>query len=140
MTVARVRDRGQLTLFIHAYAHDPFTEECRRFLLALEGGRVRAVLDPVVIHELSYALPRYLKQLTREDVAEYLLMVVGWGGIQCQKDVLVDALQRWRGTPGLGFTDAYLATLAESSGSPVYAKNVAEFRTQGVAVPDPLPA
>lgn len=127
-------------VFIHAYARDPFTEECRRFLLAVERGRLRAVLDPVVIHELSYALPRYLKQLTREDVAEYLLMVVGWDGIQCGKDVLVDALQRWRATPGLGFTDAYLATLAAGSGSPAYTKNVAEFRAQGVDVPEPLPA
>ena len=126
-------------IFIHAYANDVSTDDCRRFLLALEAGRRRAVLEPVVLHELSYALPRYLKQLTREDVADYLLMVVGWAGIECAKDLLVDGLQRWRATPGLGFTDAYLAALAAANRSPVFTKNVAEFRAQGVAVLDPLP-
>lgn len=40
-------------VFVHAYAHDQFTEECRRLLLALERGRVEAVLEPVILHELS---------------------------------------------------------------------------------------
>ncbi len=127
-------------VFIHAYANDSSTEECRRFLLGVEAGRQRAVLEPVVLHELSYALPRYLKQLTREEVADYLLMVVGWAGIQCGKDLLVDALQRWRATRRLGFADAYRAALASANRSFVFTKNVADFRAQGVAVPDPLPA
>jgi hypothetical protein len=108
-------------------------------LLGLEAGRLHAVLEPVVLHELSYALPRYLKQLTRSDVAAYLLMVVGWAGIECRKDLLVETLQRWSATPTLGFTDAYLVALAALNRSRVFTKNVIEFRAQGVEVPTPLP-
>lgn len=126
-------------VFVHAYAHDQFTEECRGLLLALERGRVQAVLEPVILHELSYVLPRYLKQLTREDVANYLLMVSSWNGVRGDKGVMVDAVQRWRSTPGLGFADAYLAARAVTGGSPVYTKNVSDFEAQGVSVPQPLP-
>ena len=126
-------------LFIHAHTHDPLSEECSRFLAALEEGRIEAVLEPVILHELSYALPRYLKQLTREDVAEYLLTVLSWDGVRGDKDVMADAVQRWRSTPGLGFADAYLAARAAIGGSPVYTKNVSDFTAQGVSVPEPLP-
>lgn len=40
-------------VFIHAYAQDTASEECRSFLIALEAGRVAAQLDPMVLHELS---------------------------------------------------------------------------------------
>lgn len=56
-------------LFVHAHANDDATAECQAFLAALEQGRVRARLEPLVLHELSYALPRSIRQLTREDVA-----------------------------------------------------------------------
>ena len=62
--------------FVHAHAHDASTEECRAFLAALESGKVQAVLEPIVLQELSYALPHYLKQMDRGQVAEYLLMVL----------------------------------------------------------------
>jgi predicted nucleic acid-binding protein len=44
-------------IFIHAHAKDRFPEECRRFLLAVEQGRVRVHLEPLILQELSYALP-----------------------------------------------------------------------------------
>lgn len=84
-------------------------------------------------------LPRYLKQLTREDVANYLLMVLSWNGVRGDKGAMVDAVQRWRSTPGLGFADAYLSARAITGGSPVYTKNVSDFEAQGVPVPQPLP-
>jgi predicted nucleic acid-binding protein len=126
-------------VFIHAHATDPLSDECRRFLAALARGDIRARLEPLILHELSYALPRYAKQMRRDDVAAYLLMVLGWDGIQGEKDVLADAVERWRRTPGLSFADAYLAALATQQQCPVYTKNVRELSGQGVSVPEPLP-
>ncbi len=127
-------------VFIHAHAHDAFTEECRAFLSALEQGRLRADLEPLILHELSYALPRYLKQMTRQNVAAYLLMVLSWAGVQGEKDTLVDAVERWWQTPGLSFADAYLAAVATRRGCAIYTKNVRELAGQGVEIPSPLPS
>jgi predicted nucleic acid-binding protein len=127
-------------VFIHAHASDAHTAECRRFPHALEEGKVRAHLEPFILHELSYALPHYLKQMTRDEVAEYLLMVLTWKGIQGDKDALVDAMQRWRRSVGLSFADASLAALAGARECVVYTKNVRELEGQGATVPQPLPS
>jgi predicted nucleic acid-binding protein len=125
-------------VFIHAYARDSLTEECRGFLIALERGLAEAHLDPLVLHELSYALPHYIKQMARDDVAEFLLMVLSWDGIHGDKDRMVDAVERWRTTPGLAFVDAYLAALAHEWRAPIYTKNIRELRGQDVEVPSML--
>lgn len=105
-------------IFVHAQSTDTHAEECRRFLAALESGRVRARLEPLILHELSYALPRYAKQMTRSDVAEYLLMVLSWDGVVGEKGVMAEAVQRWADTPGLSFADAYLAAVAGKGPKP----------------------
>lgn len=97
-------------------------------------------LDPTVLHELSYALPRYLKGLTREHVAQILLSLVALPGIVGDTQLLANAVERWRSTPGLAFVDAYLAAVAFRDGCVVYTKNVRELTSQGVPVPDPLPS
>ena len=127
-------------VFIHAQTNDAFGEECRRFILALETGAVQAVLEPIILHEVSSALPRYVRQMTRDDVAAYMLAMVGLDGVLGDKGILVDTIERWRDTHGLAFADAYLAALAAERGCPVYSKNVRELQGQGVAVPNPLPA
>lgn len=127
-------------LFIHAQTTDRFSDECRAFLGALASGQIRARLEPLILHELSYVLPRYVKQMTRRDVAAYLAMVIGWEGVQCDRHVLGDAVQRWRDTAGLSFADAYLTALATQLGCAVYTKNVREVAGQRVATPDPLPS
>lgn len=126
-------------VFVHAYTHDAASEECRRFLASLERGEVEARLEPLVLHELSYVLPRYLEQMTRTDLADYLLMVLGWRGVRGEKDLMVDTVQRWRATPRLAFVDAYLATIAARDGRPVFTKNVREMADQGISVPQRLP-
>jgi predicted nucleic acid-binding protein len=126
-------------VFLHAQTADSHSEECRRFLAALEAGRVRAHIEPLVLHELSYALKHYLKQLTREQIALYLLTVLSWDGVTGDKQTMVDAVERWRVTPGLAFVDAYLAATAARHRCAVYTKIVAELEGQGVAVPNPLP-
>ena len=126
-------------LFIHAHAKDPFTQECRRFLAGLENGQLSAHLDPLILHELSYALPHYVKQMGRAQMAEYLLMVLGWPGVHGEKDLMVEAVRRWGASGSLAFADAYLAALAGQRGCPVYSKNIRELEAQGVAVPHLLP-
>ena len=126
-------------VFIHAHTTDPFGGECRRFLGALEEGRIMARLEPMIVHELSYALRHYLKQMTRDDLGQYLMTVLSWPGVVGDKDLLVGTVHRWQETDGLSFADAYLAECAVERGVPVYSKNVRELAGQGVDVPDPLP-
>jgi hypothetical protein len=78
--------------------------------------------------------------MTRARLAEYLLMVLEWEGVEGDKRVMVDAVERWRDTPGLGFVDAYLAAVATIRQCPVFSKNVRELAGQGVVVPEQLPS
>jgi predicted nucleic acid-binding protein len=126
--------------FVHAHAHDAYSEECRAFLAALEAGATQAQLEPIVLHELFCALPHYIKQMDRRQVAEYLLMVLTWPGIRGAKDVMVDAVERRRGSERLAFVDSYLAALAAQRQCPVYTKNIREFVGQGILVPPTLPS
>lgn len=128
------------SVFIHAQTRDAHSSECRRFLKALEDGRVHAHLEAVVLHELSYALRHYRKEMTRAEIAEYLLTVLGWDGVYGEKALLVDAVERWRDTPDLAFVDACLAAQGAREGRPIYTKNIRELQAQGASVPDPLPA
>ena len=125
-------------VFIHAQTQDSHSEECLRFLEAVQVGRMRVRLEPLVLHELSYALPHYRKGMTRAEVAEYLLAILGWSGIASEKGVLVDTVRRWRDAAGLAFVDAYLAALAARDRCPVFTKNVADLLRQGVEVPSVL--
>jgi predicted nucleic acid-binding protein len=126
-------------VFIHAQTHDALADECLDFLEAIEEARLQARLDPMVLHELSYALPHYRRGMSRVEVAEYLLVILAWEGIVADKSTLIQSVERWRDTDGLGFVDAYLAVVASTEGAPVYSKNVRELRGQGVVVPDRLP-
>lgn len=126
-------------IFVHAHTTDAHANECRQFLAGLEAGRVRAQTEPLILHELSYALPRYLKQMTKQQVAEYLLMILQWPGVEGEKSLLIETVQRWGGTPGLSFADAHLAALASHRRCQVFTKNLRELRGQGVDAPFPLP-
>jgi predicted nucleic acid-binding protein len=127
-------------VFIHAQTTDQHSAECPRFIEALDRGDVQARLDPLVLHEISYTLPHYRKQLSRGDLATYLLWIISLPGVVADKGVLVDTVQRWRDTPKLAFVDAYVAALGTALGAPVFTKNVRELRNQGVVVPEPLPS
>ncbi len=127
-------------VFLHAQTTDAKSAECRAFLKALELGNVQARLEVPVLHELSYALPRYMKQFGRRETAAFLQQVIEWPGISAEKDLLLETMERWSTTPRLAFVDAYLAALAAMRDCPVYTKNVRELRGQGVDAPDPLPA
>ena len=135
------RETGLLdtNVVIHAFASDSLSDECERFLRALREGQLRAILEPVVVHELTYALPHFVQQMTRSDVAAFLLDLIGWEAVQADKANLARALEHWRDSPGLGFVDAYLGALALSFDQPVFSKNVRDFARFGARVADPLP-
>jgi len=126
-------------IFLHSHTSDTHAEECRQFLSKIESGHIRARLEPIVLHELSYMLPRYLRQMTKRDIGEYLVTVLSWVGIVGDTDLMIDTVNRWSGTPGLSFADAYLAALATRRRCQIYTKNLRELRGQGVEAPDPLP-
>ena len=125
-------------VLVHGLMRDTVSEECRRLLRAIGSGQERAILDPLVVHEATYALQRVVR-LSRGATADYLLDVSNWPGIIADRPVLADALGRWKTTQGLGFVDAYLAARAAIEDLPIYPKNVRELVAQGATVPDPLP-
>jgi|SRR4051794_24136385 len=125
---------------LHALKPDPFSNECNELLDALGEGSKTARLDILVLHELSYSLNRYRKQLKKSDIAATLAWLVGLPGIECDRSLFRETIIRWESTPGLSFTDAHLAARATRDGCAVLTKNVKELRRQGIAVPDPLPS
>jgi predicted nucleic acid-binding protein len=127
-------------VFLHAFTSDSHSAECRSFLAALEHGTQQAWLDPIVLHELSYSVRHYLKQVTPDVIAAYLLGVLSWPGVKGDKDLMIQAVERWRQAPTIGFVDAYLAALAARSDVQIFTKNVRDFAGEGVRVPDPLPS
>ena len=126
-------------IVVHARTTDEHSVECRTFLRMLADDRIQAHLDPLVVHELTYVLPRYVKQAGRAETAAYLISILGWPGVIADKPILVEALSRWGATPGLGFVDAYLAARSLAESRPIYTKNVRELTNCGASVPNPLP-
>ncbi len=101
-------------IIIHAHTTDALSAECRRFLAALERGELEARLEPIILHELSYMLPRILKQLTRADVAALLLMVLGWRGVRGEIALMLDAVRRWSSSQDLAFAESRYGTATGS--------------------------
>ncbi|MGI8477024.1 MAG: PIN domain-containing protein [Thermomicrobiales bacterium] len=126
-------------VFIHALARDSHSAECLGFLGALSEGSVQAIVDPLIVHELTCTLPRFARQMSRQDIADFVTGVLNFPGVISERDLLTEALARWARTPGLGFVDAVLGVRAIRMSAPVYTKNVRHFAGHGVDVPDPLP-
>jgi predicted nucleic acid-binding protein len=120
-------------VFVHALTNDVYSRSCQNLLKAISAGTVRATLDPLVVHELTYVLPRYVKQMTRGDIAQYLTSVIAWEGVLADKNTLADALRLWS-THRVGFIDAYLSARAIAEDRQVYSRNIADFRICGAVV------
>lgn len=131
--------RIDTNIFVHALKNDPQSEECRAFVRLLQEGRVRARLEPYVVHELSYVLPRRLPEWDRKQLGAFLLNLVDWPGIECDRPLLESAIVRWSSGPRISFVDAMLWAEALRYGAPIYTKNVKDFVGGEVWVPDPLP-
>lgn len=81
-------------VFLHAQTTDTHSLECRALLRALESGETQARLEISVRHDLTYALPRYVKQFGRQETGHYLRQVIAWPGIIAEKQLLSDSMQR----------------------------------------------
>jgi hypothetical protein len=95
-------------------------------------------LNPVVVHELTYVLPRYVKQMGRTDVARYLISVIAWEGVMADKETLTEALRLWSSVP-VAFIDAYLGARAVSEDRQVYSRNVGDLQVCGATVVETWP-
>jgi hypothetical protein len=93
----------------------------------------------MVVHELTYIWPRYIKGATKQDIATYVLEVLTMPGIVGDTALLPRTIRRWRDT-NVGFVDCLLTERALQDEVPVYTKNVRHFQGKGVEVPDPLPS
>ena len=125
-------------IFVHALTHDAHSAACQGLLQALSAGTSRAVLDPVVVHELTYVLPRYVKQMTRSDIAQYITSVISWDGVVADKETLTEALRLWS-MQHVGFIDAYLGARAVGEDRPVYSRSVVDLESCGAVVPKDWP-
>lgn len=118
------------TIFIHVlFERDPHMPRCRRILRRLEGGDAEGWVDPITIHELTYALPRALPQQFRAkgDVVRYLLRFLALDTVKVDdKEGLVRALRLWE-DHGIRFGDARLIAQAERTGTPVCSVNERDF-------------
>lgn len=123
---------------VHALANDEHSRECRAFLHRIEEGRVTLRLEAYVLHELTYTIPSFMKQLNRSDVATILGNLLEWSGVSGETELYSAALMRWRDSLGLAFVDAMLAETAARQSVVVVSKNVRELRSQGATVTDPL--
>ncbi|MCL5972401.1 MAG: hypothetical protein M1499_07560 [Firmicutes bacterium] len=85
-------------------------------------------LDPLVLHELTYVLPRYVKQMTCIDVALYVRTVLNWPGIQMEdKPLWFGVLETWEADPRLSWTDAVLIQRSLKTGRGVWSRNHRDF-------------
>ncbi len=127
-------------VFMHALTRDQHSGECRAFLECLRQGALHVRLEPYVVHELTYALPRLEKQWTKERVAELLLMILDLPGIDCDRPLMKTAISRWLTRPGVSFVDALLWAQALGDGSSIFTINDKDFQGADVPVPRPMPA
>ena len=117
------------SVFLHAQAHDQHTEACQALLRAAAEGRVSVSLDPLVVHELTYVLPRYVKGMPRSDVALYVRSVLSWSGVVLEDLPLwLSVLEAWEADAHLSWTDAVLIQRALLADRPIWTRNHRDFR------------
>ncbi len=125
-------------VLIHALTNDSQGAECRRFLEAVQTGDRAVLLTTVVIHEFTYAVTRYRQQMSRQDVADYLIGLMALPAVYLDDEAVFESVRIWANSPGVGFVDAYLAVRAQRDRMPIYTKNIRHFEPFDVDVPNPL--
>lgn len=122
-------------VFLHAQANDAHTSGCRALLRAAADGQITLRVDPLVLHELTYVLPRYVKTMTRSDVVLYCRSVLQWPGIHLDEAPFwLMVLETWEADERLSWTDAVLIRRAQDTALPLWSRNHRDFTRY------PLPA
>jgi predicted nucleic acid-binding protein len=117
-----------INVFLHAQANDAHTSVCRAVLRAAAAGDITLHLDPLVLHELTYVLPGYVKTMTRADVALYCRSVVQWPGVHLEeRPFWMNVLEAWEMNPQLSWTDAVLIRRAQATTLPVWSRHHRDF-------------
>lgn len=115
-------------VFLHAQANDAHTSACRSLLRAAAAGELVLHLDPLVLHELTYVLPRYVKTMKRADVALYCRSVLQWPGMYLEhRPFWLAVLETWESDDRLSWTDAVLVNRARETVLPVWSRNHRDF-------------
>ncbi len=115
-------------VFLHAQANDAHTSTCRALLRAAAAGRIILRLDPLVLHELTYVLPRYVKTMTRADVALYCRSVLQWPGMHLEEmSFWLAVLETWETDDRLSWTDAVLIRRAQDAALALWSRNHRDF-------------
>ena len=123
---------------VHSLVNDAHSEECRRFLQQVREGHVLVQVDPLVLHEITYAVPKVARHMTPSITADLLDSLLHMRGVVGDTRVLITAVALWKDHPGLGFVDCYLAARSTALHVSVFSKNVRDLRRLGAHVPDPL--
>ena len=125
-------------VFVHPlFPNDPLASRCRDLLRRLQANEVTGWLDVIVIHELTYVLPRTKLPAfsNRQGVAEYIRRILALDSIRTDsKDELLEGLAVWsRGR--VAFADARISVLARQRGMNVCSPNRADFDTVANSFP-----
>jgi predicted nucleic acid-binding protein len=115
-------------IFVHSlFTRDPHAPRCQALLDAIERGEAEGWLDVGVVHELTYALRRAPGFTDRATIRAYIDRILAMPQILADdKDALISAIERWA-SEGVGFIDAWLATLADRRGLPICSVNRQDF-------------
>ncbi|MFN8514909.1 MAG: PIN domain-containing protein [Chloroflexia bacterium] len=115
-------------IFIHPlYARDPHGPRCQALLDAIEREEAEGWIDVAVVHELTYALRRAPGFADRARIHTYIDKTLAMPRLLADdKDALIAALGRWA-SEGIGFIDAWLATLADRRGFSICSVNRQDF-------------
>jgi predicted nucleic acid-binding protein len=109
------------------FPNDPNARRCADIIRALEDGRAVGWIDPLVVHELSYAAQRIRRFSSPAGIQEYVSSIIRLEGVQAEdKESLLEALSRWA-VEGVSFVDAWLAVRAKGHSARVCTINEKDF-------------
>ena len=104
-------------------------ERARAIVVDADSGKFQIEIPSLIVAETIYTLESFY-EVPKADVCEKLLVFLRSRGIAPQEpEIMLDALERYRGLP-VHFADAYLAATAAANKQPVYSfeKDFARFK------------
>ncbi|MEW9673989.1 PIN domain-containing protein [Ammoniphilus sp. 3BR4] len=110
--------------------HPEHSPRARILFEKMTNNELSFILDSIVIAECVYVLSGKYYGYSRSDIAEWLTKVIEHCEVD-NKDVLLQALSNYS-RYNTDFADAYLASLAEHTGTMVATFNRKDFNKMGI--------